>query len=90
MCAIAFLFCLNPCFGAQVYFAVAGLDLLSALDKISNKDAIIEWVHSLQIISLSARAAADEASPAASVAADGSYCARYPLSIVCMVVNILR
>lgn len=43
----------------QVYFAVAGLDVLGALDAITNRDDIIKWVYSLQIVSCESRHAAD-------------------------------
>ena len=42
----------------QVYFAVSGLDLMGALDAISNKEAIIKWIYSLQIVSCATRHAA--------------------------------
>lgn len=32
------------------YFAVSGLDLLNALDTIENKEHIIEWIYSLQVL----------------------------------------
>lgn len=31
------------------YFAVSGLDLLNELDSIPNKQAIIDWIYSLQV-----------------------------------------
>lgn len=33
-----------------VYFSVSGLDLLNELDRIPNKQAIIEWLYSLQVV----------------------------------------
>jgi len=34
-----------------VFFAVSGLDVLGALDLIKNRQQIIEWIYSLQIVS---------------------------------------
>jgi len=34
-----------------VFFCVSALDLLNALDQITNKQEIIEWIYSLQITS---------------------------------------
>lgn len=33
-----------------LYFAVSGLDVLGALDKIENKSRIIDWIYSLQVL----------------------------------------
>jgi hypothetical protein len=33
-----------------LYFCVSGLDILNALDTITNKEEIIKWVYSLQIV----------------------------------------
>lgn len=33
-----------------VYFALSGLDVLNALDTVKNKDEIIKWIYSLQVI----------------------------------------
>lgn len=40
---------------------MSGLDLMGAIDVISNKEAIIKWVYSLQIVSCAARHAAQAA-----------------------------
>ena len=56
-----FLNCLNVLPGAYsaldtnrlslAFFAVSGLDMLGALDKIRSKAAIVDWIYSLQVIS---------------------------------------
>lgn len=33
-----------------LYFAISGLDILGALDKIDNKQRIIDWVYALQVL----------------------------------------
>jgi len=33
-----------------LYFAISGLDILGALDKVDNKQRIIDWVYALQVL----------------------------------------
>jgi hypothetical protein len=52
----------------QVYFAVSGLDVLGSLKAITNRDAIVNWIYSLQVVSFSRRrdvaeALGDESTP---------------------------
>lgn len=33
-----------------LYFTISGLDILGALDRVENKERIIDWVYSLQVL----------------------------------------
>lgn len=33
-----------------LYFTISGLDILGALDKVENKERIIDWIYSLQVL----------------------------------------